>query len=112
MAKFKKFHIDILFDTPIQIQILPIAPIMAFTAGFFFFFFFFRSRIQTRITDFHAFLVLFIVEQIFSYLSSFMILTFLKSTVSLFVWYFLIVRSKLLIFFMVSYISDSMSWIF
>ena len=80
MAKFKKFHIDILFDTPIQIQILPIALIMAFTAVFFFFFW---SRIQTRITDFHAFLVLFIVEQIFSYLS-FMILTFLNSTVSLF----------------------------
>lgn len=37
MAKFKKFHIDILFDTPIQIQILPIAPIMAFTAVWFFF---------------------------------------------------------------------------
>ena len=38
MAKFKKFHIDILFDTPIQIQILPIALIMAFKAVFFFFF--------------------------------------------------------------------------
>ena len=46
MAKFKKFHIDILFDTPIQIQILPIALIMAFTAVFFFFFFLIQDTNQ------------------------------------------------------------------
>lgn len=46
MSKFKKFHIDILFDTAIQIQILPIAPIMAFTVGFFFFCFLIQDTNQ------------------------------------------------------------------
>ena len=78
MIKFKKFHIDILFDIPIYIQILPSAPIMAFIAivfsdpGY---------KPGSHIS-FHCYtsLVSFILEQIFSYLPSFTILTFLKST--------------------------------